>query len=140
MALNPFKRWREKKAENTEETKASEVKEEPKESSAEEEDLPFFTKEEEKTVPSMDPVEEKRASADYYETLVSKDSEKKETVSTTSKEETGKYIRRSWESVSEIEGKIDEMTPDKKRATKPRSEVNKKVEDVISRLDIRKKK
>jgi hypothetical protein len=69
---------------------------------------------------------------DYYETLVSSDAEEA-TVLETPKSETKEWVRRTWEDVSEIEKKIDKM--EIKAISKKGTNVDKKVENLISKLE-----
>lgn len=77
-------------------------------------------------------LENEEGMVDYHETLVSKDSEISKPKERGSAIHKGReYTRRTWESVSEIEKKIDNMDKkDKVKSTK--SKINGKVEKVIS--------
>ena len=69
---------------------------------------------------------------DYYETLVSSDAEEA-TMVETPKSETKEWVRRTWEDISEIEKKIDRM--EIKAVSKKETNVDKKVENLISKLE-----
>lgn len=78
---------------------------------------------------------------EYYETIISTDSAtaSKETSAPILTYETPKeYARHSWENVSEIERKIDNLTKKSTESSK-KSEINNRIEWTISRSDSKKK-
>lgn len=78
---------------------------------------------------------------EYYETIISTDSttaSKKTSVPVLTHETPKEYARHSWEDVSEIERKIDNLTKKSTESSK-KSEINNKIEWTISRSDSKKK-
>ena len=78
---------------------------------------------------------------EYYETIISTDSttaSKKTSAPELTYETPKEYARHSWEDVSEIERKIDNLTK-KSTESSRKSEINNKIEWTISRSDSKKK-